>query len=158
MQNIVKASLLITAMVVTSHGLASAEALKLEGTYIDHGYDEAGQAIPGGSVRTAVGPVVAVSCPGTSGTCTIQANHFIQVGHGSATGNQYTVGFYVDGVANGDEQILGSTPPDGTYSIGATSEFQSGVTPGAHSVQVYIYSLDPTYVFNYTTNFEVYKP
>jgi hypothetical protein len=158
MQRIVKTLLSAAVAVVLSCGLASAQNHRLVETYIDHGYNAAGEAIPGGSIRTAVGPTVTVVCPDTAVSCTIQANHFIQVGHGKATGNLYTVGFYLDGVANGDEQILGSTPSDGTYLMGATSEFQTKVAVGTHTVQTYVYSLDPTYVFNYTTNFQVYVP
>jgi hypothetical protein len=128
-----------------SCGLVSAQSHRLAKTYIDYEYYGSGQAIPGGSVRTALGPVADIVCPG-SGTCTIQANQFVQVGRGTASGNEYTVGYYLDGVANCDEQILASTPQDGTYAIGATSEFQANVSAGKHTVQTYIYSLDPTYV------------
>jgi len=153
-----KKMLLIAVVAVLSRGLASAQSAEtLEATYLDKGYYPTGLNI--GTARTAVGPVVTVDCPGTSGTCTIQADQFIQVGDGSTSGQLFTVGFYLDGVADGDEQIVGSIPLSGTYMVGATSESQTGVAVGTHTVQIYIYAREQTgSVYNYNTNFRVYKP
>jgi hypothetical protein len=145
------------AMVVMSHGLASAQSLKLEGTYIDAGFNGDGLPIPAGGNAT-VGPVIDITCPGTSGKCTVQADQFIQVGLGSVAGNQFSVTFLLDGKAILDGQIVCSTPSDGTYQVCSTSEYQGGVSVGAHTVQISVSSKYSTYVFNYNTNFRVYKP
>jgi hypothetical protein len=153
-----KKMLLIAVVAALNCGLASAQRKEtLEATYIDKGYLPTGLNI--GTTRTPVGPVVTVDCPGTSGTCTIQADQFIQVGYGSASGNMFIVGFYLDGVNVIDEQAVGSIPTNDTYLVGATSESQAGVAVGTHTVQIYIYALDKTgSVFNYNTNFRVYRP
>ena len=88
----------------------------------------------------------------------MQADHFIQVGLGSTTGNQFSATFLLDGNPILDGQIMCSTPSDGTYQVCATSVYQTGVKPGAHTVQISVSSKYGTYVFNYNTNFRVYRP
>ncbi|MGA2593181.1 MAG: hypothetical protein ABSH32_24970 [Bryobacteraceae bacterium] len=156
MRRIVKMWLAVAAIVVMCHGLASAQALKLAATYIDAGFNGDGLSIPAGE-NTVVGPVVNITCPGTSGSCTVQADQFIQVGLGSATGNQFSATFLLDGTAILDGQIMCSTPSDGTYQVCSTSEYQTKVALGTHTVQISVSSKYGTYVFNYNTNFRVYK-
>ncbi len=146
------AALIVSVLIC---GTAPAQKYTLAGTYIDAGYFNSGQLIPAGQT-TAVGPVVEVECSGAASSCTVQADHFIQVGHGNTAQNQATIGFLLDGSLVEDNQIAGSTPSDGTYTILAASERQTGVSPGTHTVQILLYSVADTFVFNYNTNFRVY--
>lgn len=148
---------LLTLFVLGVCGLASAQNHWLVRTYIDQGYYASGRTIPANQ-NTVIGPVVPIVCPGTSGMCTIQADHFIQEGKGMSMGNQFVIGFYLDGMPVTDAQIVGCTPSDGSYLVAATSERQSMVAPGMHTVQTFVWSMNGASVFNYNTNFRVYKP
>jgi len=150
-----KTWLLLAAAVAVNCGLASAQALKLDATYIDSGFDGDGISCPPG-VTTTIGPVVDIGCP-TGTTCTVQADQFLQVGLGSTTGNELSAGFYVDGVGVPDGQIICSTPSDGTYQVCSVSQSEANVTAGKHTVQIFVNSKYQSYVFNYNTNFRVYK-
>jgi hypothetical protein len=155
-----KAHSLFTAIAI-SCGLASAQSFPAEtlySTYIDHGFYASGLLLSTQNVK--VGSPVTVSCPGT-GTCTIQADQFIQLGNTFCEGvcpGDVTIGFYVDGVACTDEQIVGVVPSS-FYQVEATSELQNNVSPGYHTVEIYVRSSSGTgAVYNYNTNFRVYKP
>jgi hypothetical protein len=165
MRRAVTTGLLVAAVVFMCHCLASAQSAPpetLHATYIDHGYYANGLNVSNG-VDAAVGSPVTINCPGP-GACTIQADQFIQVGLvGISCGEfpcfpgQLTVGFYLDGVAAIDEQIVGVVPASG-YQVEATSELQNGVSPGSHTVQIFVNCGGNGAVFNYNTNFRVYKP
>jgi hypothetical protein len=137
--------------------------MRRNATYIDHGYYGAGLSIPANQ-NVKVGNPVSVFCSG-SGTCTIQADQFIQVGGGCFEGacglGQFLIGFYLDGVPDIDAQIVGLAPPyqSNYYQVEATSELQNNVSPGWHTVQIYVSATaNGTLVYNYNTNFRVYKP
>jgi len=138
-----------------SCSLASAQALKPVSTYIDQGFNGDGISAPPGA-STTIGPAVTITCP-TGATCTVQADQFLQVGLGSTTGNELAAGFYLDVVGVPDGQIICSTPADGTYQVCSVSQSERNVAAGRHTVQIFVTSKYQSYVFNYNTNFRVYK-
>jgi len=144
-------------LLVLACGLASAQNHVLYQTYIDQGYYSNGLPIPAGNQHTFVGPVVNVNCPGTSGTCTIQANQSIQHA-GSSVGNTFQIGFYLDGSPAINLQEVGETPSDGSFLVSTTQELQAKVPLGKHTVQIFVMSLEGCSVYNYSTNFQVFKP
>jgi len=109
---------------------------------------------------TAIGPALTVSCPGTTGTCTIEADVLAQVGDSKASGNYIYLCATLDGAgaANGCKKESGTTPTDGTYVNMPTSFFFSGVATGTHSVQMMIYTVDNCAVYYYSSTYRVYKP
>jgi hypothetical protein len=129
----------------------------LRGTYIDEGSYMPALIVPAG-MWTNVGNPVTLTCPGMSGTCTVQLDAFIQNGNGMSMGNQYQVCFCLDGMRVADCQVVGSTPSDGTLVIGAASELVKMVSPGTHMVQAVVWSMNGMSVFHYTSNYRVYKP
>jgi hypothetical protein len=150
---------LAAAAMLATGSLASAQIArkeKLASTYIDAAYLNGSLSV--GTQRTAIGPVLTINCPFTT-TCTVQADQFIQVGGDLQAGDEFTIGFYLDGSYVADEQQAGQPPTDGLYTAGAVSEYQTGVTPGNHTVQPYIYSVfGKAKVYNYNVNFRVYTP
>jgi hypothetical protein len=114
------------------------------------------------STYTPIDSQLTVSCPGTSGTCTIQLDAWIENGEGSASANQNNICLYVDGVANGGNSgcgfFAGQTPSDGSWVNSSNSISVSGIALGNHTVQTYFKSFYGAYVAHYDTNYRVYKP
>ena len=89
------------------------------GTYINTGLFAT--TIPAATF-TPVDAKITVTCPGTTGTCLLQADQFIQTGLGSTTLNEFALCFYVDGVAVNGCYYNGSTPSDGSFVMGSASQ------------------------------------
>jgi hypothetical protein len=152
-------SAVVVGLVVTgSISAAGATVRTLEGTYIDAGYYGSGGLRVFPNQNTAVGKPIAVTCPGKTGSCTIEADLYIQSGHSNVTRNEYNLCLFVDGNPAPNCQIVGSTPSDYTYADGSTSQLVTGVTPGSHVVQAYFMSYKGASLFNWTSNYRVYKP
>jgi len=131
----------------------------LKGTYINSGIDTNN----GGFVSPAeIFPIdnpLTVVCPGTTGTCSIQADMWVMTGGTTFAGNTYFLCLYVDGVpAPNCANSVGSTPSDGTYAQGSTSEIVLGVKHGNHTVQTKIESGDGAFIGYYNFNYRVYRP
>jgi hypothetical protein len=105
----------------------------------------------------AIDAATTVLCPGTSGTCIIQADQWIQLVNG-VTGNKVAICFYVDGTAVDGCYYTGETNSDGTYSQQSTSHASNAVPFGKHTVQTVLYTLDGATVSFYNFNYRVYKP
>jgi hypothetical protein len=142
---------------VSAYGASAATRYVLEGSYIDAGYYGSGGLFVPRNIDTAIGKPLIVNCPGSSGTCVIEADLFIQSGHSHITGNQYSLCLFVDGTSAPNCQIVGSTPSDYTYANGSTSQLVTGVAPGSHTVQAFFRTYQGAAVFNYTSNYRVYK-
>jgi len=165
MSKLLKVTLLLV-LAVGSFGLYSGaqdspEALAtkhvLEGTYINNGNFN-------GSVSagtwTPVDTKLTVPCPGTSGTCTIEADMWVDNWlSGEASSNSVTICLYVDDVqTSGCAYATSETPPDGSHNHASTSQPLSGLAPGNHTVQTYFYSDYGAFLEYYAVNYRVYKP
>ena len=145
----------------TSATLSTTHVLK--GTYITNAQGNIG--VPA-TTLVGIGPVLTVSCPGTTGTCTVQADLWIKVVGPAASVSPYNSSgdyiflcFAVDGVEpSGCVIRSGETLPDGSWTINSTSLSMSGVAPGTHSVQMWFYAYDASTVNYYNATFRVYKP
>ena len=148
---------LLPACILFAAVSAMAASQVLHGTYISKA--ETVVAIPA-STMTALGSPVTVNCPGTTGTCTIDADMWVQNGGASTTGNQFEICLFVDGViANTQcEGYAGVTPSDGTYLLGSTSQSLSGLALGTHTAQTYFWSRNGCTAFYGKFNYRVYKP
>jgi hypothetical protein len=141
---------------IAASGAAAATRYSLQGSYIDAGYYGSSGLFSPRNVNTAIGKPVIVNCPGSSGSCVVEADLFIQSGKSDVTSNQYNLCLFVDGNSAPNCQIVGSTPSDFTYTNGSTSQ-QATVSPGNHVVQAYFMSYKGARVFNFTSNYRVYK-
>jgi hypothetical protein len=157
MHKILKVTSLL-ALAVASLGIYSgaqqAPALAtnhvLKGTFINNGNYNANAAA---GTFTPIDTALSVSCPGTSGTCTIEADMWIQ---NASDGGGNTVCLFVDG----SESSGCPYETSGTSGIFETISASWPVTVehGTHTVQTYVYSNDGEFVGFYTTNYRVYKP
>lgn len=126
----------------------------LTGTYINNSTGTAccTPNVPAG-VFTPLDAALTVECPGSSGTCTIEADMWAQTD--SSEGN--TVCLYVDGVQSSGcpfQTSRGVSDPEAISSSWPVS----GLAHGTHTVQTYVYSAGGEFVGNYTINYKVYKP
>jgi hypothetical protein len=99
-----------------------------------------------------------VSCPGTSETCTIQADMWVENGDATTAGNSNAICLYVDGkpaVTCGDS---GETFSDRSFTQNSSSQSVSGLTHGNHTIQTYFFSVNGAYLGYYASNYRVYKP
>jgi len=129
----------------------------LQGTYITNGNYNA--TVPA-ATYTPIDTALTVSCPGISGTCTIEADMWVDnYLAGGGSGNINAICLYLDGVQTAlcpYEKM--ETPVDGTHVFSSAPEPVSGVTPGNHTVQTYYYAANGAFVEYHTTNYRVYKP
>ena len=117
-----------------------------------------GTSVPAATLTPIDSPSTVV-CPaiGTD-TCTILANQFFQT-TGSQTSNNFAICLYVD-----DNLIPNScwfnndTPNDGTFVQGTASNWETGVSPGSHTVQTFVLSNKGCLYGNYTFQYIVYQP
>jgi hypothetical protein len=107
---------------------------------------------------TPVDPGVTVTCPGPSGTCTIQATQFVETS-GSATGNNAALCFSIDGFnAPNSCFFTNEIPSDGAFDQSATISWGSGASVGNHTVQTVLYCSGGCNLFDYNIQYTVYKP
>jgi hypothetical protein len=137
-------------------GLATAQNHVLKATYIDAGYYGSGLQIPAGNEVTPVGDVVDIDCAGTT-TCTLELDQSVQQTAGTTSGNEFQIGFYLDGQPQETFQQTGETPSDLSSLVSSTHEFLT-IAAGTHTVQIAVESAKGCYVDDYSTVFHVYKP
>jgi hypothetical protein len=119
--------------------------------------------VPTGAPSNTYTPIdhqLTVQCPGTtgSGTCTIQADMWVENGDSDSTENANSACLYVDGKATNFCPYSGETPSDFSFVASSASQTVSGLVPGNHTVQTYFYSNNGTITFTYNNNYRVYKP
>ena len=99
-----------------------------------------------------------VTCPGPSGTCTIQADHWIEL-KGSSMLNDAWACLAVDGVFDPSCGLLeDKVPPDGSWVQISSSHFMSGISAGTHTVQTFVNSQHGVNAAFYNVNYRVFKP
>jgi hypothetical protein len=131
----------------------------LKGTYINNG-DFGG--VVSSETWTPIDTQLTVPCPGSSGTCTIQADMLIQNGGEGAfsSPDYFEICFRVDGNPSSGfcSGEAGVTPTDGTFLESSSSQAATGLAPGNHTVQTYFNSVFGAHVFYYSSTYRVYKP
>lgn len=149
---------LVVGLVIVSVAVAALAATNhvLQKSYISQG-TLVGAFFPA-FTYTAVDSPQTVTCPGTSGTCTIQADHWVEM-KGSSPANQAWVCLAVDGTLDNfcgflDDKI----PPDGSWVQATSSHNVSGVPVGTHTVQTFANSQAGINVSYFNINYRVYKP
>lgn len=140
----------------STNAAVAATTYTLKSSYIDAGYYGSSGFFIHRNQDTAIGKPIIVNCPAKGGNCVIEADLYIQSGKSDVTGNQYSLCMFVDGASAPNCQLVGSTPSDFTYTVGATSQ-QATVTPGNHVVQAFFRTYKGASVFNYTSNYHVYQ-
>jgi hypothetical protein len=128
----------------------------LKGTYNS---SSIGTLVAYGAGFNRVDGVNSVVCPGTSGTCFILADQWIQLSGGANTPTRVALCFLIDGSDVDGCSFLGDTLENGNYSIFSVSQGQT-VPFGTHTVQTVVYVPDNfgANSTNYNFNYRVYKP
>jgi len=159
MSKLFKVTLLLVLAVGSLSTYSAAQATKhvLEGTYNNNGSLEE-VSVPV-DTYTPIDTKLTVTCPGTSGTCTIQADMWIENGGETSSDNANVICLYVD---DAPTSICGAgageSPSDGSYVQNSTSQSVTGLAPGNHTVQTYFYTFNGARVGYYNSNYRVYKP
>jgi hypothetical protein len=131
----------------------------LEGTYNNDGEYNGSVGHVSAETYTPIDTQLTVACPGSSGTCTIQADMWIENGGESSSDNYNVICLYVDGTPSSFcGAKTGETPSDGQYVQNSTSQAVTGLAHGNHTVQTYFYSVNGANVAYYNSNYRVYKP
>lgn len=129
----------------------------LEGTYINSG-SLAETAITAGTY-TPIDPQLTVSCPGKTGTCTIEADMLVQNGFNTSASDVNRVCLYVDGTPGPNcDYYVGESTTDLFFINAVNSDTVSGVALGNHTVQMYFWTANGADVSHYQATYHVYKP
>lgn len=127
----------------------------LKGTYFNSG-NWGGGFFAGGNVAYPVDNQLTVSCPGTT-TCTIEADQFVEEGNAPTASSG---GLCLDVDNGGWFYCWDSGYSQGPNIYGAFSEIfnVSGLKPGSHTVQTWLFSWSGTDLYQYYITYHVYTP
>lgn len=99
-----------------------------------------------------------ITCPGTSGTCLIQADHWVEV-QGHSSFNEILGCLFVDGKADSNcGAVDDDIPSTGDFVQATSSHFVSGVSHGTHTVQTFVFTGQDAQAAYFNINYRVYKP
>jgi hypothetical protein len=130
----------------------------LQATYINSG--NYGDVLVGGGPFVPIDTQLTVLCPGTSGTCSIEADMLVENGGESSPLNTNSVCLIVDGSPGNSCSFAegGEVPSDQTYTGTTNFDIVSGLAHGNHTVQMFFRSASGAFVARYHVNYHVYKP
>jgi hypothetical protein len=126
----------------------------LVGTYSNVNRPASFSALAGGT--TAVDPVTTITCPGTSGTCTIEYDQNMQFGFGTS-GDSFSFCIALDGSIVSPGCPTSGAFPTGVAAVSFSQEV-TGVSHGTHTVQSLVQSGFGGSIGFYTETYRVYKP
>ena len=129
----------------------------LKGTYINTNRPTISANLAAGIVP--VDAVTTITCPGTTGTCTIEFDQLVQIGGTGTDNNAFQLCQSLDGnfLAPGC-YVMGTVPFAGPPIFAYSSQTVSGVAVGPHTVRS---SLETEYgaaLAFYNMTYRVYKP
>lgn len=128
----------------------------LQGTYNNNGGYSGSFPV---NVFAPVDTQLTVACPGNSGTCTIQADMWVENGGETFSVNYNVICLYVDGTPSPFCGAgTGETPSDGSYVQNSTSQAVTGLAHGNHTVQTWFLTIYGAQLGYYNANYRVYKP
>ena len=128
----------------------------LEATYIEHGDSSTAEA----AGFFPIDPSHSIKCGAKAGkTCTIEINASVEGGDTTTASNQVALPWEIDGTFVGlGGPYIGETAADGSFSEFTYSDFQQGVTPGTHTVQVFGYSTNGLTLAYWSITYQVFQP
>ena len=130
-------------VVLTAHSLLTA--------YVDQG--DSGTTV--GSGYTGVDSPVTINCQSSAG-CTIAAEHWLEVGESTTSGNYWAICTEVDGTTLSCP-LQGYAPSDGSFLMGSFNQ-STAVPPGTHTIQEVVYSANGVGIYNYHNTYNLYRP
>ena len=102
-----------------------------------------------------------VECPANPGTCTIEADMWVETGNTFDLGspNDFAICAKVDGILLNRECFeVANTPNDGSFITGSRADFGAGFAVGTHVVQTFIVSIHGAAVQQYNVVYRLYAP
>jgi len=148
-----------TALPVTATAASVAVNHVLKATYINSVRPTSLSVLPSGLV--AIDPTTTITCPGTTGTCTIEFEQNIQV-IGQTDNNDFNFCVSQDGSIVPPGCPSSGEIPNGHGSANAFvfsfTQKRSGVSVGTQTVQTLIDSVSGGQIGFYTMIYRVYKP
>jgi hypothetical protein len=105
----------------------------------------------------AMDSLVTFKCPSPS--CTASAEQSVQIG-GSVSGNRFAICTYVDGAEMTQPYCpyLGYVSSDGSFVSGSFTQSASGITPGNHTLQTFLYTDDGGDLGIFNITYRLYTP
>lgn len=129
----------------------------LKGSYINTNRPTTSTNIAGGIVP--IDALTTVTCPGTTGTCTIEFDQLVQIGGTGTDNNVFQLCQSLDGnfLAPGC-YVMGTVPFAGPPIFASSSQTVSGVAVGTHQVRSSIETQYGAALGFYNMTYRVYKP
>jgi len=111
-----------------------------------------------GGTYAAIDSQHKITCPGTSGTCLIQADSWVQFGGNGTADNATRISLFVDGVEV--ETYLAGELPTGFYYGNLSNSSGTIVPVGTHTVQTFAWSVPGGggTIGYYNITYRLYKP
>jgi hypothetical protein len=105
----------------------------------------------------AIDVATTVVCPAST-RCVIRAEQNVQV-RGTVAGNKWAICTQVDGnfMAQPSCPFQGVIPSDGTFVAGSFAQNKTGVTPGTHTVQTFLFTDAGADRSIYEIQYQVYR-
>ena len=126
----------------------------LKNTYLRQGYYN---ALSAGAVFTGLDKAITINCP--KGPCSISAVLAVQNGAATTLSNHNSIGFGVDGtLVDPCFAFAATTPSDGSYANTVQTCSVSNLTTGHHTLQIYFYSINGAYVYQWAATYTLYAP
>ena len=128
----------------------------LQRTYVNSAAPSGFGSVPAG--EQPIDPLTTITCPGTTGTCTIEFDQSIQLYATSSSSDDFSLCAELDDSSSDCPTLVAPIPAPGTYFNVTFSQKFSGVSHGSHKVRTAIdtaYGIDVGY---YTFTCRVYKP
>ena len=128
---------------------------KLKSTAISQGFSDA--YIPAGLV--ALDAPTTLNCPGTT-TCTFEADQNVTLA-GPTANNKWLICTQVDGSSMTEPDCLtplGKVSSNAFYGSGSFAQSQSGISPGSHTVQTFVYTDFGAFLGTHAIVYHVYTP
>jgi hypothetical protein len=128
----------------------------LQRTYVNSAAPSFFTSVPAGT--QPIDALTTITCPGTTGTCTIEFDQSIQLYATSSSTDLFNFCAELDGSAPACPALVYPLPAPGTYLTVTFPQRISGVSHGTHTVQSAIITGNGIDVGYYTFTYHVYKP
>jgi hypothetical protein len=128
----------------------------LQRTYVNSDTPSVFASVPPGG--QPIDALTTISCPGTTGTCTIEFDQSIQLYTTSNSIDSVSFCAELDGSGPDCPTLAYPLPAPGTYTTVTFPQRISGVSHGTHTVQSAIVTGNGIDVGYYTFTYRVYKP
>ena len=137
-----------------THQVTTLAASKLKSSVIASGFSGAALTAGGFTPMDAGETIV---CPGTTGTCTFEADASVQA-QGTGSSNAWAICLYIVDLGQYATCPYYGFLDSSFFETGTEVSSFSGVPHGTHTVQTQIFSANGGAAYNYSITYHAYKP